>query len=433
MSDSIPGDTRPSPTLRQWACFAAAAALFLCTLAWIGRHGPIGKGGYPLMAAYFAAHLLMGALWWIWPFRRGAAAALLLFAVAARALLFPFPPGDDMNRYIWEGKIQNAGYNPYALSPEAPELAFLRDANWEGINHKDMAAIYPPAAQLFFRGLAAVSEDPRCFKLAFALLDLAVVLVLLVLARKNGLESRHTLLYALNPLVLLYITGEGHLDILYLFFMALALLAWRLGREGACFLCLGLAVTAKIVPLIFVPLFLRRGNLRRAWLFLLPLLLVLPYADGLHGFAAYTGRYIKTFYYNAALFSVLQLFLENYTASAVCWITLAAFAVTVYLRVRDPLRGAFLLAGAYVLCAPCMHQWYLVVVALFLPFFRSFPWLLLLACTGATFPTRIFQYETGGWIDDPLARIVEYVPLVVLLLLGWWQGRRRGGRPRRDH
>lgn len=423
-----PGDRRETPSARRRLLFAGAAVLFLADLAWIGGHGPVGRGGYPLVAAYFAAHGLMAALWRVWPFRRGGAAAILLLAAAARLLLFPFPPGDDLNRYIWEGKIQNQGFNPYALAPEAPELAHLRDANWKGINHKDMSAIYPPLAQLLFRGLAAASEDPKCFKLAFALLDLGTVLVLLALAGSYGMEARHVLLYALNPLVLLYTTGEAHLDILYVFFLALAFLAWRSGRQGAAFLSLGLSVTAKVIPLLFVPLFLRRENLRKAGFFLLPFLLVLPYMDGLPGLAGVMGRYTGTFYYNAALFSVLQPFMENAPAIRCCWIALAAIAAGVFFLVPDPHRGAYLLAGAFVFCAPCMHPWYLLLVAFFLPFFRSSPWLLLLACAGATFPTRIFQYETGGWIDYPLARCIEYLPLAALLLRGAWKGRTTGPR-----
>jgi len=47
----------------------------------------------------------MAVLWLSWPSTRKGMIALILVAVAARVLMLPFPVGDDIHRYVWEGKI----------------------------------------------------------------------------------------------------------------------------------------------------------------------------------------------------------------------------------------------------------------------------------------------------------------------------------------
>ena len=62
-------------------------------------------------------------------------------------LLFAEPYlSTDIYRYIWDGRVQAAGINPYRYMPIAPELSHLRDAAiFPNINRPDYAVtIYPP-------------------------------------------------------------------------------------------------------------------------------------------------------------------------------------------------------------------------------------------------------------------------------------------------
>ena len=81
-------------------------------------------------------------------YRPGFREALAL-AVAARAAVLLLEPAlsDDINRYLWEGRMVLSGINPYAHAPSDPALAALRDARWELINNPDIPAAYPPAVQ----------------------------------------------------------------------------------------------------------------------------------------------------------------------------------------------------------------------------------------------------------------------------------------------
>lgn len=420
----ILGAMRTSNT-KWWYSVPCLVLFFACT-AWMGFHGPIGQGGYLFIAVFVLANLCLVGLWAFWPLRGGSAGAIFVLAVAARALMFPFPLGDDVNRYLWEGKIQNAGFNPFRLAPDSPEVSHLRDENWDGINQKHLPALHPPAAQITFRLCHGIWPDKRCLRLVFTVFDLSILLVLFALARTYGVARRHLLLYALSPLVLLYVAGEGHLEPISVFFLMAALWAAELKRRGTALFLLGLGAMFKLVPLLFLPLFLRQGNTRMTPLFFLPFLLAVPFVLDGTDMLEVPVVVAKTFFYNGFLFSILSLFLPYPAASMGCWILFCLLAGGILFSVPDLFRGCYLTAGAFLLCMPAAHQWYFILLVPFLPFFRSVPWLVLTVTVAATFATRIEVSASGEWIDFPLARCIEYGPFVLAGVWGILWGRRPG-------
>ncbi|MGC1217339.1 MAG: glycosyltransferase family 2 protein [Phormidesmis sp.] len=143
-------------------------------------------------------------------------------AIAPRLVLLTMYPGDDIWRYLWEGHLQNLGFNPYLLAPSADVLAPFRFEWWPQINHSDLAAIYPPITQLGFRILAAISPAVLLFKSAFILADLGICWLL---SARFG--HRATLLYAWNPLVIYSFAGGGHYDSWFLLPLVIAWLWWE--------------------------------------------------------------------------------------------------------------------------------------------------------------------------------------------------------------
>ncbi|WP_204106038.1 MULTISPECIES: glycosyltransferase family 2 protein [Spirulina sp. CCY15215] len=128
-------------------------------------------------------------------------------AIALRLLLLFMYPGDDIWRYLWEGYLQNLGFSPYDLPPEAAELIPYRTDWWELINLKHFSAIYPPITQFGFRILASISPSVILFKFSFIISDL---LICGLLSRKFGYVQ--TIVYAWNPLILYSFAGGGHYD-----------------------------------------------------------------------------------------------------------------------------------------------------------------------------------------------------------------------------
>lgn len=216
-----------------------------------------------LLALAFAA---LG--WTVLRCGRLGAPLLLGVAVLLRLLLIPLPAtlSDDVLRYLWDGKVIAAGFNPYALSPDAQELGDLRDAEWEVMPHRDVEAVYPPLALVFFSIAAALPRSLTVWKLMLVAVELLGCLVLLRLARRAGVGSRRVALYAWNPLVTLEVAGMGHVDALGVTLVLVTV--WALaGRRGWAPAAAAGAVLAKLVPVLALATWARRAS--RPWRFAL--------------------------------------------------------------------------------------------------------------------------------------------------------------------
>ena len=123
-------------------------------------------GGY-VIAALIHAAFYAGAIWWVInkPARARDFALIILVAIVLRAIALNAPPSltTDGLRYVWDGRMQWAGFNPYLWVPADPVLSHLRDAViYPDINQKETAVtIYPPVAQILFLIANAISDSLR--------------------------------------------------------------------------------------------------------------------------------------------------------------------------------------------------------------------------------------------------------------------------------
>ena len=195
---------------------------------------------------------------------------ILVVAALLRCLLLPLPPtlSEDVERYVWDGRVLGAGFNPYELPPEAPELMPLRDGLWEVLPHRQVPTVYPPLAQTLFVLSAWLPGSVYSLKTILVVLDLGTCALLLLLARIWSLPPERTLWYAWNPLVTVEIAGMGHVDGLgvALVVLATALLALSPGKLGSASIAAAGAVLAKLVPILSVPVWGRQSG--RAGLFI---------------------------------------------------------------------------------------------------------------------------------------------------------------------
>jgi hypothetical protein len=250
--------------------------------------------------------MFLSMLWIMkhWPGKQMLFAVLLLALLVRVVAIFQFPENSDINRYVWEGEVQLAGYNPYLLAPEAEGLKHLRNENWQDINFKNIPAIYWPFAQMLFKAGAAISPTSWCFKTILVLFDLGTIFLLLLLMRPFSSDFREIVLYALNPLTIITVAGEGHLESILVFWIMLSLYGCRQKKPWLMFMSLGLAVMTKLTPVIFLPLLVERGNLKYFPLFLLPFALMLPYYDPEMDFLSTLGIFLSSFNHNGLFYYV---------------------------------------------------------------------------------------------------------------------------------
>jgi len=212
-----------------------------------------------------------GAVWRVGRRSGAALPAVLVLGLAMRLLIFASPPllSTDIYRYVWDGRVQAAGINPYLYLPAAPELRGLRDegtaatAIYPHINRAYYApTIYPPVAQTLF-ALVGVAWPTiwgmKAVMLAFDLLGIGAALALLRLA---GQPLERVLILAWNPLVVWEFAGGGHIDAAALGFVGLMLVLAARRWRALAGLALGAAVLCKLLPAALFPAVWRRWDLR---------------------------------------------------------------------------------------------------------------------------------------------------------------------------
>src|SRR5215213_9901910 len=191
---------------------------------------------------------------------------VLIFGAVFRAQLVDQPPylSSDIYRYIWDGRVQSEGINPYRYIPVEEELAHLRDDKiYAQINRRDFAhTIYPPAAQAVFLGIyLARPSSVTGFKVAMSLFDaLAAVALALALAHA-GLDPARVVIFAWHPLVVWEAAHSGHIESAAMAFMAFALLAWTYDKRALTSAALALATLVKLYPALLLPLFMMKPAL----------------------------------------------------------------------------------------------------------------------------------------------------------------------------
>lgn len=429
---------------RSWQPYAAAALLILL-LCWAG--GRLGDaGGVPLdlrgwslpagrlvllFAGTWAACLAMLLFFPRGLTRRQGAWALLVPALLCRLLLLPLAPSDDLNRYLWEGRVVRHGLNPYLHPPDDPALGALarQDPLHAGINHPEIPAAYPPLMLLGFSGLSRIGAGPMGVKSVMLLFDLGALLLLARILAHRGLDLRWAALYAFNPVVLYAFAGQGHLDAVQNFFLLAALRLYDGRRWGWMFLAAGLAVQTKYVAILALPFLIHRGNLGRLWVFLpaaglpfLPFLAEDP-ARIFHGLGAFATQ----FAFNGPVHGLLRWATGGIApATAACQALLATAMVfgCLWFHPRrnprffdDPASGCFFALGALLLLSPTVHFWYVAWIAPFLALRPAASWVVLCLTTGLALMADGVLHLTGTWHLPAWAGPAVWVPFGALFSL----------------
>ncbi len=421
-----------------YGCAAAMEGAWL-VLASLGDLRPAIPWFWMLFAVAFAAYTGGAAFVAV---RRGSLAAVLIGAAVFRLTLLPAAPSlsDDIYRYLWDGRVQLAGINPYMHSPGDPAVEELRDVHYPHINHKDVPTIYPPLAQLFFLGVSAVSHTVTAMKAALLCCEALLAAILILLLRRSGRDPRWVLLYLWNPLAVVEIAGSGHIDPLGIALLMAAASLMLNGRRGAAALALAAAVLAKLIPLLAAPLFWREfgnhgGRDLRAWLSLrgrMPLLLLpvgvlagyLPYSGAGSGLFDGLSAYAARWRFNDSVFSlaVEGLRLAGVDAEGAhsgarlfCAGAVALTCLAAPVLMADPLRVLFVVLSVFTLLSPTLHPWYLLWILPFLPFFPNPAWLCLSGLVVLSYEVLGRYLHLGVWEEQAWVRLVEFAPFYLLL------------------
>lgn len=322
-------------------------------------------------------------------------------------LLFSFPNlSDDIYRFIWDGRLMLNGINPF---DHLPQYYIQNGLNLKGItpdlfnrlNSPEYFTIYPPVAQytfllacwLFPADIAAAATIIKLILFSFEAGSLFLIVRIL---EKLNLPRKNALLYALNPLIIVEITGNLHFEGGMIFFFLLSV--WLLLRSnipaGRNFwlsaVAMSLAIASKLLPLLFLPFFIKRLGWRKSigWFSAIALCLLLLFLPLLNdaffqNFGQSLNLYFRKFEFNASLYYVARWVgyqVKGYNLIHVLGPTLAAVTFLSVLLLsfteRDIswpgfFRRCLFAICIYLTCTTTVHPWYVslpLVLCLFTPY-----------------------------------------------------------------
>lgn len=370
----------------------------------------------------------------------------LVLALCARLASFFFDPllSEDYIRFIWDGLQWNKGVHPMAFTP-THLISLTGGTEFEqmlyvSMNSPDYYSVYPPVAQLIYRGIYALSGPDLVsavlyYKSVILLADAAIVWLLLRLMRLRNIPDKRVLLFALNPLVILEFSGNLHMDGLMIAGLLGMLLCLELKNHWGAIAAIVFSILSKLLTLVLIPFMIEK----RAWkkgLLLSILSVGIAYVLIIFFFGNHTGwveslqLWFQQFEFNASLYYVARyigFLIKGYNAIefigptlAILFIVGAFFLWLKYIRSGsvDRVESILLLLTLYFLCSTTVHPWYLctlLVLGVLSRFRYPIAWTYLVMLSYS-------HYHAGAYQEQYLCIAVEYMLLGAFII---WEMRIR--------
>ncbi len=386
---------------------------------------------------------------------RASVALILLGGIAIQLTAVSAPPqnSNDLYRYIWDGRVQAAGIDPYHYVPTARQLTGLRDdflfhpraqycispsyvsqhpaaelaAGCTAINRPAVPTIYPPVAEAYFLGvhyLPSGSDSSTPIQATTALVAVLITGLLLFGLKRLGRDIRTAALWSWCPMVALEAGNSAHVDVVAAGITAAAILVLATARTTRRTILggvlLGLAIATKLTPALAVP-----ALLRRRWFTVAAaagsafIVVYVPHllAVGSKVIGFLPGYLQQEDYTAGTRYGIIGLVVTGPLASAMAVLVLAAVALAV-LQFGDPDRpwqGALMMTAAALAVTTPHYQWYALLLVMLVAFDGRPEWLAFAAGAYYASEPDMGRYTLPGRLIDAAA----YGIPIVVVAAGW--------------
>ncbi|WP_240642496.1 hypothetical protein [Nonlabens xiamenensis] len=378
--------------------------------------------------------------------------AILVIGLICRLALLNQTPNlsQDFFRFIWDGHQLINGYNPYLYLPDEVLLTGAQHIPNASFLHAKMGALsagnytnYPPLNQLCF-GLAAwwggdsIQATMIWMRLMIISADIGVFFVGVKLLQWLNKPPYLILLYFLNPFVIIELTGNLHWEGVMAFLMLLAVYWLFVAKTWKSAIAMGAGVIIKLLPLIALPLVMRKLNFKKAFFYyslvgIIVLAAFIPFfsAEVIQHYSSSVGLWFGNFEFNASLYYMIRWIgfqtagynIIGTVGKVLPVVTLICVLGLTFLRnnSRPDLWISSLLFSyvIYLLCSTTVHPWYLTIPLLFSIFTRfrfMLVWSLLVFLSYQA-------YSHPDYKENLLLIAVEYLITLSVLIIEIYKGR----------
>lgn len=365
---------------------------------------------------------------------------LLAIGILSRLVFLFTEPNlsQDFYRFIWDGELVSNFLNPYLNVPDTLiEQSNLVIANAQEL-YAGMGSLsarhfsnYPPLNQLFFA--IAVTLGGKSILGSVIVLRGIIILAdigIFYFGRKllkNLNRSPHLIFwYFLNPLIIIELTGNLHFEGVMLFFFVWSMYLLSVNKWQWAAVVLACSISVKLVPLLFLPLFLKHFNFKKSVLFYLiigatSLVLFAPFysSEFIHNYSKTISLWFSNFKFNAGLYNGIKQIAIQFDAKP--WeliktygkitpiVTIAIVLLFTFLRKNQNLTvllsSMLWILTLYYFISPTVHPWYLIFLVT-LTLFTTYRYALLWS---AAVVLSYFAYSQTDFKENLWLLTIEYI------------------------
>ncbi|MBK8502804.1 MAG: hypothetical protein IPL46_11605 [Saprospiraceae bacterium] len=304
-------------------------------------------------------------------------------------LVFAFPNlSDDIYRFVWDGQLINDGISPFLYTPREwidslPQGESIYHLLFPQLNSPDYYSIYPPVCQAIFAfcaklGFGSIYWSAVIMKGLFLVAEITTIYFLLKIVRLLRIPKQRVLLYALNPLIILEFAGNLHFEAIMIMFLTMAFWFYIRQRSKMFSLAMAMAIGVKLLPLMFLPFFIRRFRPKKliigfVLLFTTLFLLFLPFINQqlVTHLGSSINLYFQKFEFNASIYYLIRWIgfrIKGYNIIQTLGPILSILTLIIILtlafiekpkKIQHVFRVLLLAFSTYLFLSTTIHPWYL--------------------------------------------------------------------------
>lgn len=240
--------------------------------------------------------------------------------------LFAIPNlSQDFYRFIWDGRMILEGFNPYLFTPES----FINSGEFPVVQARELFigmgelnashfTNYPPINQFTFVIASIISGKSILgsvvvMRILIIFADVGILFFGKKLLQQLNIPSHHIFWYLLNPFIIIELTGNLHFESVMLFFLIWSLYLLQLNKWKKAAIVFALSVSIKLIPLIFLPLFLQKLGWKKSIYFysivgFLTLMFFAPFysSNFIHNYTQTVALWFQNFEFNASIYYIIR-------------------------------------------------------------------------------------------------------------------------------
>jgi hypothetical protein len=365
---------------------------------------------------------------------------ILWMAIAFRFIfIFSLPElSDDFYRFIWDGLLSVNEVNPYLQKPvEVLQMTFATDRGFTAdffsrLNSPEYYSVYPAFSQYLFMisayiGNGNILASVIVLRVFIFLAEIGTIVVLSKLLYLINISRKAVLIYALNPLIIIELMGNVHIEAIMIFFIVAALFQLQKGKWIYSAILMSFAICTKLIPLLLLPLLIPLLGAKKSMKYFLVvivscLVLFYPYISEvtiLH-IGNSIGLYFQNFEFNASVYFVLReigFWLTSYNQIGIIgpFLSFAVFGLILWVSFKKLGNGfktiflkAILVVTIYFFLATVVHPWYLSTLILFAVFLKGNRYVLI--WSGVVY-ISYYTYRDTNYQEVIWLTLLSYIPI----------------------